>query len=217
LLELTRDEGGTVMHRNALTVQAMLAMAEGDYASALSPLERSVQICEETGSRWLLATSKLNLGLVRLHLRQLPEASQVLEEAVALYSDLGDERFVARVHAYRGHLALLEDDKVEAKRSFTEGLHRFTAVGDEGGIAESLEGLAATLAAEGLVDTAVLLWGAASQLREQTMSKTLPFERALLESWLDKTQSALGSHGWEALLAEGAAMDPEEAMDLIPP
>lgn len=215
LLALTRDERDSIMRRNALTVRAMLAIAEGDYVTALSPLERSVEICEKSTVRWLLATSKLNLGLVRLHLRQLSEAARLLDEAGGLFVEVGDARFAARVNAYRGHLALLRRDTAEAKRSFTEALHRFAAVADEAGIAESLEGSAATLAADGFDEPAALVWGAASRLRARTMSRTLPFERALLESWLDKTQAAVGRETWDELVARGAAMEPEEAMSLV--
>lgn len=35
----------------------------------------------------------------------------------------------------------------------------------------------------------------------------LPFERALVERWLDEAQGALGEERWTDLLAQGSAMD----------
>jgi tetratricopeptide (TPR) repeat protein len=207
LLELTAEEESTLTRRNGLTIEAMLHIAEGDFEAALSPLRRSVEICERLEPSWLLATSKLNLALASMHAHHFQDSSRLLAEAHDLYLEFGDQRFITRVDVYRAHLALLEKDKTQARKLFSEGLRRFSTLGDQAGIAESLEGLASVEAADARMEAAALLWGAATRVRESSTSKTLPFERALIDRWLDVAKSSLGEDEWDSTLAKGRRLD----------
>jgi len=215
LLEVTDDGEASLMRRNALTVQAMVHMAEGDFLAALTPLERSAEITDASGVSWYLATSKLNLALGLLHLRQLDEASSLLDQALELYVRLGDHRFAARAQTYRGHLELLRGDAGRASDLFLRSLRSFNEVDDQDGIAEALEGLAAAFAAAGGMDQAALVLGVARHTRERSMSKMLPFERALIDRWLDEAQEALGEERWADLLGQGSALDVAAALELV--
>jgi len=215
LLEVTDDGEASLMRRNALTVQAMVHMAEGDFLAALTPLERSAEITDASGVSWYAATSKLNLALGLLHLRQLDEASSLLDQALELYVRLGDHRFEARAQTYRGHLELLRGDAGRASDLFLRSLRSFNEVDDQDGIAETLEGLAAASAAAGGIDQAALVLGVARHTRERSMSKMLPFERALIDRWLDEAQEALGEERWAELLGQGSALDVAAALELV--
>lgn len=212
LLDITDEHDPTIMRRNGLTVIGMLHIAEGNFEAALVPLRRSVDICEGLGPTWHLATSKLNLALASMHARRFQDASRLLQEALDLYLGFGDERFIARVHIYLAHLALLEEHKTEARELFSEGLRRFSALGDQGGIAESLEGLASVNAADVRMEAAALLWGTATRVRESSTSKTLPFERALIDRWLDEARASLGEDQWDSMLAKGRGLDIDDAI-----
>jgi tetratricopeptide (TPR) repeat protein len=215
LLQVTGDDETSLMRRNALTVQAMVHMAEGDFVAALTPLERSAAISDAGGVSWYVATSKLNLALGLLHLGRLDGASSLLDEAVKLYVGLGDKRFTARAHAYQGHLELLRGETQPAIDLFCQSFRLFNEVGDQGGVAEALEGLAAVSAATGGMDQAALVLGTARHARERSMSKILPFERVLIERWLDEAQGALGEERWTDLLEQGSAMDIASALELV--
>jgi predicted ATPase/transcriptional regulator with XRE-family HTH domain len=215
LLQVTGDTEASLMRRNALTVQAMVHMAEGDFVAALTPLERSTAISDACGMSWYVASSKLNLALGLLHLRRLDVASSLLDEAHELYVSLGDQRFAARANTYQGHLELLRGDTERASDLFCRAARRFNEVGDQGGIAEGLEGLAAVFAVTGGMNQAALMLGAARHARERSMSKILPFERPLIERWLDEAQGALGEERWTALLGQGGSMDIVATLELV--
>src|SRR5918999_3073488 len=215
LLQVTGDTEASLMRRNALTVQAMVHMAEGDFVAALTPLERSTSIADTCGVSWYVATSKLNLALGLLHLRRLDAASSLLDEAHELYVSLGDRRFAARANTYQGHLELLRGDTERASDLFCRSVRLFNELGDQGGVAEALEGLAAVSAVTGGMNQAALVLGAARHARERSMSKILPFERALIERWLDGTQGALGEERWTDLLAQGGSMDIVATLELV--
>lgn len=215
LLRVTSDDEASLMRRNALTVQAMVHMAEGDFLAALAPLERSVEISDAHGVSWYRATSKLNVALGLLHLGRLDGASSLLDKALKLYVSLGDDRFAARAHMYQGHLELLRGDTERACDLFCRSIRHLDEVGDQSGIAEGLEGLAAVSAATGRMDQTALVLGVARRVRERSMSKMLPFERALIERWLDEAQEALGEERWTDLLGQGSDLDVAAALELV--
>jgi len=62
------------------------------------------------------------------------------------------------------------------------------------------------------MEAAALLWGTATRLRESSTSKTLPFERALIDRWLDDARTSLGEDEWDSMLAKGRALEIEDAM-----
>jgi predicted ATPase/transcriptional regulator with XRE-family HTH domain len=212
LTALTEEHDQTITRRNALTVTAMLHLAEGQFEAAVDPLRHCVEICNAVGASWLLATSKLNLALASMHTGRFEDASRLLDEASDLYLELGDERFAARTHVYRAHLRLLEGSRSEADELFREGLRSFLVLEDQHGVAEALEGLAAINAAGSRIEAAALLWGTATRLREDSTSKTLPFERPLIDRWVDEARASLGENRWDALLSEGGDLDVEHAL-----
>ncbi|MDP9235711.1 MAG: helix-turn-helix domain-containing protein [Actinomycetota bacterium] len=212
LTALAEEQDQSITRRNALTVRAMLHLAEGQFEAAVVPLRQSVDICDAVGARWLLATSKLNLALASMHTGRFKDASRLLEEASDLYLELGDERFAARTHVYRAHLSLLEGHRSDADESFRRGLRSFLVLEDHHGVAEALEGLAAVNAEGAAMEAAALLWGTAIRLREDSTSKRLPFERALIDRWVDEARASLGESRWDALLVEGGDVDVDQAL-----
>jgi non-specific serine/threonine protein kinase len=77
----------------------------------------------------------------------------------------------------------------------------------------SLEGLACVAGAEGEAERAARLFGAAEALMEVIDYRLVPQERAVLEPYRASVRSRLGEEAWEDALAEGGAMNLEEAID----
>jgi predicted ATPase/DNA-binding XRE family transcriptional regulator len=215
LLAVTLDDQTSLVRRHALTVHAMILMAEGEYEAALAPLERCVGISESSESSWFVATSQLNLALALLHLRQLERAASLLNDALELYERIGDQRFVSRARTYLGHLALLKGSVVPAGDLFRRSLRSSMEISDEDGMAVALEGSAAVSAASGSMEAAVVLLGVGSHVREQAMSKTLAFERPLIDRWLDQARDTLRDEAWTGFLNKGRAMEIDEALAIL--
>jgi tetratricopeptide (TPR) repeat protein len=212
LTALSQQQELSIIRRNALTVEAMLHLAEGRFEDSIRPLRESVRLCEANDPGWLLATSKLNLALASIHTRRLKDASRLLEEASNLYLALGDERFLTRAHVYEAHLRLIEGNRSGAEELFNESLQHFLVLGDQHGVAESVEGLAAVSAANGATRAAALLWGTASQLREESSTRPLPFERSLIDPWLDEAKVTLGDQRWDEVISSGRGLDVEQSL-----
>jgi hypothetical protein len=128
-----------------------------------------------------------------------------------------DQRFASRARTYQGHVALLTGDVEGAGNLFRRSLGSSIEMNDEDGMAAALEGSAAVWAANGSMESVALLLGAGTRAREQVRSKTLPFERPLIDAWLDEASATLSEDAWTSLLEQGGAMDPNDALVLLGP
>ena len=86
-------------------------------------------------------------------------------------------------------------------------------LGDKMIASESLEGLACVAVTGGEAEQAARLFGAAEALREAVGYQHMPEEDALREPYLAAASSQLDEATWEAALAEGRAMELEEAVE----
>jgi ATP/maltotriose-dependent transcriptional regulator MalT len=80
-------------------------------------------------------------------------------------------------------------------------------------ISESLEELAAVLAAQGEATRAAGLWGAAEALREEIAAPIAPTERTRYEAAVATARTAYLDAAFESAWAEGRAMTPKAAID----
>jgi DNA-binding CsgD family transcriptional regulator len=67
--------------------------------------------------------------------------------------------------------------------------------------------------AQGRAQRAARLWGAAEAMREDISVPLQPEDRKLLDPYLTTARSSLGEAVWQAELAEGRAMMPEQAIE----
>jgi DNA-binding CsgD family transcriptional regulator len=111
-------------------------------------------------------------------------------------------------------LAQAERDHERAKDLFEEGLKLSAELRNEADVAHFLEGLASTAEAEGRIERAACLWGAAEALLgniEPAVYTYVP-DRSLHRSRVDAARSRLGEEAFEAAWSEGRAMTPEQAV-----
>lgn len=199
--------------RNAMTVQGIVALAEGRLSEAIELLERCVDLLAERDPDWLLATSLLNLGMATAHARD-DRAASVLAQARQLYEKLGDEPFAGRCDVYSGYASLLRGDPEAATSFFRRSVIAFWEVDDLWGMTESLEGISAALASGGLGEPAAVIAGACEALRKATNRAPFPADRAVVSRILAQTRSAMEQAAWEEAWARGESMTTEEVVDL---
>lgn len=110
-----------------------------------------------------------------------------------------------------GWAALLGDELGRAKAQFAENLAFFKELGDKKSLLMSLEGLACVAGAEGEAMRAARLFGAAETLMEAIRYRLVPQERAVLEPYQASVRSRLGEAVWEEAVAEGGALELDQA------
>jgi tetratricopeptide (TPR) repeat protein len=153
-----------------------------------------------------------NLGLTARHLGDYERAAAVLEEALALFRELGDKRNIAYVLGNLGGLAYRQGDYERAAVLHTEALVLFRELGDKGDIANSLMLLAKVAQRQGSYERAAHLFGAAEALREVVGVPVESYERAEYESSLTAARAELGEAAFAAAWAEGRALALEQAI-----
>jgi tetratricopeptide (TPR) repeat protein len=214
LLQAAQSDHDQLGIRNGLTVQGIVALAEGRFTDALAPLEEAVGICREVCSPWFMATSLLVLAMAAMHVHDLTRSRRLLEEALRGYRDVGDNLFLARTTGYLGYVALLRGDLRAARRLFVASLRGFRQLGERFGIAEELQAIAVLSAAEGQYGRAAELAGAAHALWDSMSAQPLASDRAIGSGYLDAARRRSGAPNWRSAWQRGQAMGIQQALTL---
>lgn len=219
LEQLAAGHGDDAARRNAATVLGMLSISDERPDEAIELLDQALTIARRLESPWILATSLLNLGLGHLSAGDAGRARAAVGEALHKYAAIGDERFEARCQSYLGLISLVEDDLQRARTLLERSLRAFHALGEPGGTAEGLAGLAALAAATGNRARAAALAGAAERLRETYAGGELPLDRRTTARYLEPAREQFGPHTWDRQLRCGRelTLDQAVAMALSPP
>jgi ATP/maltotriose-dependent transcriptional regulator MalT len=152
------------------------------------------------------------LGLLALHQGDVEGASARLTENVHLRADVGDaqgmawaEIWEARAEAARGHLG-------EARRLLSTGLGRAIQSHSRLYTAMGLEELGKVVAAQGALEWATRLFGAAEALREAMGAPLPPVEHPDYALQVEAVRAALGAARFRAAWAEGHLMAPWQTL-----
>ena len=121
-----------------LSGDARLAMYSGAVREGIDLSQRAVGHFRATGDRSGLALALVHHGTAAAMAREFRRAFAALEEATALYRELGDEWGTAFADTYLGSgLAFSESDDARAEAIISEGRARFRALGDDWGLTTS--------------------------------------------------------------------------------
>lgn len=213
LLMLAESAADLVELRNASTVAGIAAQARGLFEQAVDHFRRGAELL---GGRrdWLDATSLLNLGTALMHTGD-PDAAKMIADARALYSELGDQHFVARSDLYAGYTALFEGEIEGARTLFAASLETFWELDDDWGVAEAVEGSAALAAASGDPERAAWIAGAAEGLRSTISARPFASDSAVLERYLIAVRASLDEDLWRRQWDAGRGAGAEQVVDSI--
>ena len=155
------------------------------------------------------------LGTAALAEGDRDRAEALAEEALGLNREVGNLRGMAMCLTNLGVSALERGDPERARSIYEEELHVLLRLRDKMGTAYGLRGMAGVAALRGEAERAARLWGAVEALQEAIGMRLSPLDRAHpdYEGLLDAARPRLGEAAWEAALAEGRAMTPEEAIE----
>ena len=125
----------------------------------------------------------------------LDAAAALLGEAEAIYSDVGDATFIAKVWLQRAYLALVTGDVARAHSLIDAGVARAEELGDRWAAAEQLDGLAAVLAAEGDSLAATRELAAAERAWQSIGAAAQPADRRMTDAWVSRALDAARAAG----------------------
>ncbi len=193
-----------------------VSSVQGDHERATQFYEEGLALCRESGYTTPLPNFLSALACEFMLQGDQERAMTVNSEATALVrkqgANLGGHARIPGTLERLGWAALLRGDQEQAKTWHEENLRLSQKLGNKLMATESLEGLACAVGTKGEAERAAKLFGAAQALREAIGYQQSPSERAVQEPYLVAARSRIEER-WEAALAEGRAMELEEAVE----
>lgn len=153
------------------------------------------------------------IGRVHLESGALDEAEASFGLAAAIGRRISHRPAKGHNLIMVGLLALRRSQPQRAHVAFVDALQVLSAIGDVWGIAHALEGVACTLLAAQLHDTAAVLLGAAAALRERIAAPPLPGDRDRVSDAKRDLERVLARR-FEDLWATGHALSRTAAVSL---
>ena len=138
---------------------AYLDGLRGEYASGCALMEESLARHKETGNKRGIAFSLIHLAQIRfVSQRDQATIPALLDESLALFTELDDKDGLALSGSLRGQIALSQGDAVQARSLLEESLMLYRVMGSREGIAQSLCQLARAATFQGDDVTAYTLY-----------------------------------------------------------
>ncbi|MDR2988626.1 MAG: tetratricopeptide repeat protein [Nocardiopsaceae bacterium] len=198
----------------AIAIRAVVISAQGDLAEAEKVFKQALDVLRDNNG-WGVANVLYGLGRIAWTRHDLGAAVEYFRTALAIYRQIDARPEMARCLAGIGRIALSRGDLSEAADSLTESMRLSLATGQRLAVARGLQALATLASALGDAPQAVRLAGAA-QAASEAMG-TLPSASASrrLARLVDAANEILGPEVTSSLLAEGKAMSPHQAAQLL--
>ena len=174
--------------------------------------ERSLRLAREFATTFNIAWSLRALADAMLMQGDLGHARTLLEESLALSRDKEHAWNIARTLASLGSVECEAGDYARASRLYEESLHLGRRIGMNLTILRCLEGLARVTVAQGRMERAAWLCGAAAALREDKGWPPPPARRAEHDRSVAAAREALGEEVFAATWARGHALPLEETI-----
>jgi DNA-binding CsgD family transcriptional regulator len=131
---------------------------------------------------------------------------------MSIFQTVRDRRGIALSNYAMGWLAFSQGEYANAHSLFEESLNILNALGHRWIMTLCLEGLAGIHAIEGQPAKAILLWGAAENLRAIMGAPMLPITRVFYEQMVEHARTQIDEHDFSALWIKGRTMPLQQVL-----
>ena len=193
------------------TVLGLIAKVEGDYELARGHLEQSGEMARALGREGDELVAKMNLGVGRLRRRRSRSRRSACGlDVLDYHRGRGDLEGQGLALLNLGLAAYRLGRIADARTHFTEAEGLFTGIGFREHLAHTLQGIAATEAAEGRDREAASLLGQAAALLEETGSGAGTFDACLARETEAVLRTRLGEQTFSLAFAAPAQHDGDQ-------
>ncbi len=184
----------------------------GDLAQAHLWLDEGLALSREVGDKESIANCLSLSGILALSKGDTDGATSQLEQALALFQEMNRQDGIAHSLYTLAQMATVQQDAAHSQALYEQGIKVARESGDKLTIIPGLEGLAATVAAQGNHVWAAHLWGAAETLRETIGVPLPPVERVPYHRAVAVARTQLGEQAFATAWVEGRMMSVEQAL-----
>ena len=212
-IECVKSHGARAMHGTALFNYGRLLYEQGDYTAAHAYVTRSLIIYEEMDDSVRRSIALRQLGVMAMAQGDYAEAQAFLNQALKLVRQIGQLRQLNDVLDVMGRLALLQRDYARASAWLQESFGLAVEVNHLPWIARALEAMACLAAAQGEMEPAARLFGAAETQGVAVETRLDPVWCASHDQWVAAARTRLEEPTFSASWDVGAAMELDQALD----
>jgi tetratricopeptide (TPR) repeat protein len=190
----------------------IVARTAGDRAEAETYFLESLALRRELDDLAGTATTLSNLALIVMDRGHVTRALELLREAHAIDRTAGTGWELACSNNNLGVAHLLDGHPEIGEPLIAEALRTFVELGDDDGMAESLESLAGVAASKGDTVRTLRLAGAADALRERAGIPPVEIDHERLDQWVAQAGAGLTAEDSARAQDEGRKMTTDQAV-----
>lgn len=185
---------------------AQVARDQGQLDVARTRHQRAGQLFDELDNPRGAAWARYDLGRTEWQAGELERAADLLRETLTQFRR-NDYHWAAAWTAWAlGSIRLIQHDVDNGVALILDGMDAFEAASDRRGVANCLESLAVSAAAQERYPESLQLLSAADQLRTRLLAPLTESEASALKPSEQASVEALGEYGSESAREEGRAM-----------
>ena len=212
-LELWARIGSARGQATALRHLAVTAFRFGDLDQADRLCERAMAMWREVDDRPAVAHVQTTQGDIARERGDVPRATALYRAALVDLQAIGDRRCEASTCKNLADILCVQEAHEQSAHLFQEGIALRHELGDQAGLAECFEGLAATLRFLERPDDCATLLGAAAELRDLHEVVPTDAEQEALDRLGAAVRSELDPGGFERSWHRGRHMGVDEIVD----
>jgi predicted ATPase/class 3 adenylate cyclase len=210
-LAICRRRSDRACEATCLNSLGIVARTAGDLAQAETNFLDSLALRRELDDVAGTATTLSNLALVVMDRDQVARALELLHEAHAIDRNAGNRWELACSSNNLGVAHLIDGHPEIGEPLIAEALRTFVELGDDDGVAESLEALAGVAASKDEAIRAIRLAGAANSLRQRAGIPPVEIDHQRLDRWVAQASAGLTEDDTARAHDEGRQMTSEQA------
>ncbi len=212
-LTINRELGDTrVMALSLFKLALLYQSSGGDLAQAHTLLDESFALSREVGDKESIANCLYLSGMLALSEGDSASARSLTEQALALFQEMKLQDGTALSLYALAEVAAVGGDSARSQALYEQGVGVASKAGDKRTITSGLEGLAATVAAQGNHTWAARLWGTAEALREAIGMPLPPVEHVSYNRAVAAVRTELGEQAFAAAWVQGRTQSPEQGL-----
>ncbi|HEY6540937.1 MAG TPA: tetratricopeptide repeat protein, partial [Ktedonobacteraceae bacterium] len=192
----------------ALNYIANTKSIQGDFAQAIVYWQELLVLARELGDKHNIAAALSCLGETALSQSNYAQAEALSYESLQIVRELDDKSHIAILLSLLGDIKRSIGEITQAVAYYTEGLLLAQEVGIKMNIGFNIVGLARIAVAEGQLERATLLFGAAESLNPYALIN--PDMRADYEQAMENVRTQLGEQAFLTAWKQGQTMKLEQ-------
>jgi len=173
-------------------------------------IQQSADLVEGTNDRWIAPHCTSRLGILATVTGASEEAKALFDEALPVHQRIGDQNCTALIHTYMGELLTDEGNYTEAAERLTLGVKGFEDLQNRYGMVNSVRRMGWLALAEGDMERAARLLGAADGFREDLGGYISVHDAKRDEDLTARLRDQIDAEQMDGWWAEGKLMSQEE-------